>query len=34
MVQGIEQVGDLEHESVFMIQGVESVEDSRIEPGL
>ena len=31
MVQGVEPVGCLKLESVFMIQGVESVKDSRVE---
>ena len=34
MVQGVGPIGDLKHESVFMIQGVESAKDSRVEQGL
>ena len=34
MVQGLEPVGDLKLELGFMIQGVESVKDSRVESGL
>ena len=34
MVQGVEPAIDLKLESGFMIQGVESVKNSRVESGL
>ena len=33
MVEGVEPVRDLKLESVFIIKGVESVKDSRVELG-